>query len=111
MFKKRTRQMSSVLMRELFNELSSSIRGDLVDVVEEAVSFAEYNDKNDDNDFERGVRNLMCELIMNLSDKEGQSLERDIKYIKNYMNNGFCVSQSRTYGVFKTYLNLKNIIS
>jgi len=95
-------------MRGLFNELSSTIRGDLVDFVEEAVSFAEYNDDNDDNDFERGVRNLMCELIMNLSDQEGQSLERDIKYIRDYMNS-FCVSQSRTYGVFKTYLSLLSL--
>lgn len=85
-------------MRELFNEVSSSIRNELVEVVEQAILLAE-----DSDDFERAVRNLMCNLIINLSEEEGKSLPRDIEYINAYLSH-FCVSHSRTYNLFKNYL-------
>lgn len=85
-------------MRELFNEVSSSIRNELFSVVDRAILLAE-----DSDDFECAVRNLMCNLIMNLSEEEGQTLSRDIEYIEAYLSH-FCVSRSKTYNLFKNYL-------
>lgn len=86
------------MMRLLFNEVSSTIRRDLIDTLEKAITFAEYDD-----DFEYAVRDLMCDLILNLSEEEGKRFSRDIEYIETYINH-FCVSRSRTYDVFQRFL-------